>query len=57
MSERSVTMFMNKVNDLSGGDMALAARLIDEATLHNWLSVYPLKDNQQKPPDIDWSKI
>ena len=42
-TKRSATLLVNKLTKLSGGDNALKVALLDEATLHDWLSVFPLK--------------
>lgn len=38
--DRARKMFMNKLDELSCGSDAMKVRLIDEATLRNWRSVY-----------------
>ena len=42
-TNRAAKLLTNKLDKLSGGDGALKVALLDEATLHNWLSVFPLK--------------
>ena len=42
-TNRAAKILTNKLDKLSGGDGALKVALLDEATLHNWLSVFPLK--------------
>lgn len=50
-SERSATMLWNKLQSLSAGDAACMARMLNNSTEHQWLSVYRLKDDEYpKPP-------
>lgn len=42
-TKRSAMLLVNKLTKLSGGDNALKVALLDEAILHDWLSVFPLK--------------
>lgn len=39
-TKRAASTLTNRLEKLSGGDNALKVMLLDEATLHNWLSVY-----------------
>lgn len=43
-TERAAKILVNKLDRLSGGDRALKILLLDTALLHDWDSVYPLKD-------------
>ena len=45
-SQQSATMLWNKLMNLSGGDAAHMAALLDLATERQWLSVFPLKDDE-----------
>ena len=45
-SERSATMLWNKLQSLSAGDAACMARMLNNSTEHQWLSVYQLKDDE-----------
>ena len=42
-TERSVTLLLNRLSKLSGGKKAEAIRLLEEATVCGWSSVYPIK--------------
>lgn len=46
-SDRARKMLLNKLHDLAGDDVDMMIRLLDEAILHNWQSVYPLKEEKQ----------
>ena len=43
---RAAKILVNKLDKLSGGDRALKIALLDNAILHNWTSVYPLKADE-----------
>lgn len=45
-SQQSATMLWNKLMNLSGGDAAHMAALLNLATERQWLSVFPLKDDE-----------
>lgn len=45
-SKQSATMLWNKMLDLSNGDASQMVKLLDKATEHQWLSLYPLKDDE-----------
>ena len=47
-TERAAKILVNKLDRLSGGDMALKIALLDTALLHDWVSVYPLKQDEVK---------
>lgn len=49
-SERSATMLWNKLQSLSAGDAACMARMLNNSTEHQWLSVYRLKDDEYPQP-------
>lgn len=42
-TDRSVTLLLNRLSKLSGGRKAEAIRLLEEATVCGWSSVYPIK--------------
>lgn len=50
MSERAVTLFLNKLFKLSA-DPVEQVRIIDQSIEHGWDTVYPLKEQRFKPPD------
>lgn len=50
MTDRAVTTLLNKLNKLSNGNLEKSIKLLDEATLHNWQSVYPLKEETSSEP-------
>lgn len=43
---RAATILVNKLERLSKGDRAIKFALLDNAILHNWASVYPLKADE-----------
>lgn len=43
---RAVTTLANKIHTLSGGDISTAIALVDKATLHKWLSVFSMKEDE-----------
>ena len=45
MTDRAIVSLVNKLNKLAGDDEELKIQMLDEAILHNWKSVYPLKEN------------
>ena len=45
MTDRALTMLINKVNELEPTDIERQKRLLETAIMNNWKSVYPLKDN------------
>lgn len=45
-SERSATMLWNKLQRMSGGDPACMVALLDKSTERQWLSVFPLEDDE-----------
>ena len=49
-SQQSATMLWNKLMNLSGGDAAHMAALLNLATERQWLSVYQLKDDEYPQP-------
>ena len=49
-SRQSATMLWNKLMNLSGEDAAHMAALLDLATERQWLSLFPLKDDELPKP-------
>ena len=45
-TERQVTLLLNRLDKLSGGDRDLMIALLDNAVLHSWESIYPLKPDE-----------
>ena len=45
MTNRALKMLMKKVNDLEPNSIDRQKKLLENAIVSNWLSVYPLKDN------------
>ena len=45
MTDRALRMLMKKVNDLEPNSVDRQKKLLENAIVSNWLSVYPLKDN------------
>lgn len=46
MTERALTLLINKVNELSKGVLTVKKQLLETAILNNWKSVYPIKGNE-----------
>lgn len=58
MTDRAITLAMNKLEELSGGDTALAVEIINQSILNSWKGLFPLKqERQQTKSSIDWSNI
>ena len=51
MTDRALTMLINKVNELEPYDIDRQKKLLETAIMNNWKSVYPLKDNEPKQPN------
>ena len=49
LTERAVTLLLNKLDTLASTD-DLKIKLLENATLSNWKSVYPLKEEKQDKP-------
>ena len=49
-SKQAATLLWNKLMSLSDGDSANMAALLDLATERQWLSVFPLKDDELPKP-------
>lgn len=56
MTDKALTMLIQKVNSLEPGDIDRQKLLLETAIINNWKSVYPLKDNQRgrKEPVPGW---
>ena len=52
MTDRALTMLINKVNELEPNSLENRKRLLETAIMNNWKSVYPLRDagKQDKQP-------
>ncbi|MDE7261058.1 MAG: hypothetical protein K2N78_03210 [Oscillospiraceae bacterium] len=46
-TQRAARILVGKLENLSGGDRAAKLALLDNAILHGWDSVYPLKDDER----------
>lgn len=46
MTDRALTMLINKVNELEPISIDRQKQLLETAIMNNWKSVYPLKDNK-----------
>lgn len=55
-SDRARKLLLNKLTSLAGDDVALKVRLVEEAILHNWQSVYPIKETNSGTNDFRRSK-
>lgn len=47
MTNRALTMLINKVNELEPNNVERQKLLLETAIMNNWKSVYPLKDDKQ----------
>ena len=47
-TDRAISMLVNKLKELSGGDEKLAVAIIDKAILKNWLSFYDLDEDEKR---------
>ena len=56
MTDRALTMLINKVNESEPLDVERQKRLLETAIMNNWKSVYPLKD-EPKQQDIPQEHI
>lgn len=48
-TDRTLTLLLSKLNELSGGNRDRKMQLIDLAIERNWLSFFPLRDEAQAP--------
>ena len=54
-SERALKMLINKVNELEPKDVERKKKMLENAIVNNWKSVYPLKDEPKKEVKTDAS--
>jgi hypothetical protein len=54
-SERALKMLINKVNELEPKDVERQKKMLENAIVNNWKSVYPLKDEPKKEVKTDAS--
>ena len=57
-TRRAAKILVDKLERLSDGDRACKLALLDNAILHGWESVYPLKDDERPgaPPGSVWAQ-
>lgn len=48
MTDRAVTMAINKLQKLSGGDNELSLQILEQSILNCWQDLYPLKEDKRK---------
>ena len=48
MTDRALTMLINKVESLEPLSIDRQKKLLENAIMNNWKSVYPIKDNKQQ---------
>lgn len=49
MTERAFNMLLSKLDELAATD-EMKIKLLDQSILHNWQTVYPLKEEKQQEP-------
>ena len=49
LTDRAITMLLNKLNALSGGDAEKAVRILNQSTMNCWKSVYELREESKNP--------
>lgn len=49
MTDRALTMLINKVNELEPNNINRQKQLLETAIMNNWKSVYPLKNSEKQP--------
>ena len=60
MTDRALTMLINKVNTLEPTDINRKKQLLETAIIKNWKSVYPIREennDKQKQAAKDWNRI
>ena len=60
MTDRAVTMAMNRLQKLAGTDNDLAINILEQSVLHCWQDLYGLKDdmrNNKGSGGIDWDNV
>ena len=50
MSDRAITLAMNKLKELSNGDNDLAIKILNQSVMWSWKGLYPLKEEEKKEP-------
>lgn len=56
LTDRALTMLINKVNELEPASIDRQKQLLENAIINNWKSVYPLKEGQKQPEQQDYTK-
>ena len=56
MTDRALTMLINKVNELEPNSLENQKKLLETAIMNNWKSVYPLRDAGSQKQDKQPSK-
>ena len=56
MTDRALTMLINKVNELEPNSLENQKKLLETAIMNNWKSVYPLRDTGSQKQDKQPSK-
>ena len=56
MTDRALTMLINKVNELEPNSLGNQKKLLEIAIMNNWKSVYPLRDKGNQKQDKQPSK-
>ncbi len=46
VTERAIKLLILKLIELSGGDIPLSIKIIDQSLVNNWLDFYQLKEDQ-----------
>ena len=47
LTDRALGMMLKKLNELSGGDMQKAAKILNQSTINCWKGIYELKENKR----------
>ena len=50
MSDRAITLAMNKLEELSGGDDETAIQILEQSIFHSWQGLFELKNEPKKVP-------
>ena len=50
MSDRAITLAMNKLDELSGGDDETAIQILEQSIFHSWQGLFELKNEPKKVP-------
>ena len=54
-SERALKMLINKVNELEPNDIGKQKKMLENAIVNNWKSVYPLKEEKIETPKASYN--